>query len=157
MDIGQAVDLGQARFFSPLCAALSRNLPVLSKNSLSSHQIGILALILALAGLALLYFWPSGPSYQPVQASSVAIARDGQWVEYSGMVQSVVKKTGGYSLRVCDRLGGCAAAFVADGTDGLAGLDPKAIKGNFTRVWGEAASVKGGGKFVRAHKIEFGG
>lgn len=123
---------------------------------LSSHQIGLLALLLTLAGLALLYFWPSGPSYLPVQASSVAIARDGQWVQYSGIVQSVLKKTGGYSLRVCDGLGGCAATFVPDSTDGLAGLEPKSIKGNFTHVWGEAASVKGGGKFVRAHKIEIG-
>ncbi len=124
---------------------------------LSSRQIGLLALLLALAGLALLYFWPSGPSYLSVQASSVAIARDGQWVQYSGIVQSVLKKSGGYSLRVCDGVGGCAATFVPESTAGLAGLEPKAIKGNFTHVWGEAASVKGGGKFVRAHKIEIGG
>ena len=116
-----------------------------------------MALVLALAGLALLYFWPSGSSYQSVQASSVAIARDGQWVEYSGTVQSVLKKTGGYSLRVCDRLGGCAATFVPEAASGLARLDPKTIKGNFTHVWGEAATVQGGGKFVRAHKIEIGG
>lgn len=144
------MEIWRARWFDPLRAGFL-------KNSISSRQIGILALILALAGLALLYFWPSGPSYQLVQASSVAIARDGSWVEYSGIVESALKKTGGYSLRVCDGTGGCAATFVPEAASRLAGLDPKTIKGNFAHVWGEADSVQGGSKFVRAHKIEVGG
>ncbi len=124
-----------------------------SHQVLSSRQIGLLALVLAIAGLALLYFWPTGPQYQPTQASAIAIARDGQWVQYCGIVQSAVKKTGGYSLRVCDDIGGCAAAFVSENIEGGAAVSAES-RGGFARVSGEVATVSGGAKFVRTHKIE---
>ncbi len=119
----------------------------------SPKQIGFLAFGLAILGMGLLFLWPSDSSYAPMQASAITIARDGQWVQYAGLISSMVKKTDGYSIRVCDEDGGCATAYVASNTPGALDVDAKNT-GMMVRVSGEVSSVSGGGKFVRAHKIE---
>ncbi len=120
--------------------------------ALKPEQAPVLALLLALIGIALIYFWPTQSDYKPVNLAQISLMGENQWVSARGTVQSVTPKPAGYSLRLCDD-SGCATVSVgpqAAMSFGANGQPP--AKGAQLSIWGEVASYQNS-KFIRASRI----
>lgn len=120
---------------------------------LSSTQLTLLIFVLLIAGLALLYIFPTSSAYVSSSPSGVWLLRDGQWAQVQGRLESMESKTAGFSLRLCASVGGCVSVYASERIEGM--TDAASLKaGQPLRVWGETASAQGGARFMRAHRIE---
>ena len=120
---------------------------------LSSTHLTLLIFVLLMAGLALLYIFPTSSAYVSSSPSGVWLLRDGQWAQVQGRLESMESKTAGFSLRLCASAGGCVSIYAPERINGLA--DAAELKtGQALRVWGETSSAQGGARFIRAHRIE---
>lgn len=123
---------------------------------LGEKELSILAVSLALFGLAALYFYPSVSGYESLPPSLVKIAEDGKRVRVDGVVASIAQKDGssGTSIKLCGGSKGDAgeAECVSISVPSNAEVDYPVLKGDRISAYG-AASTYSYAKFVRAEKI----
>lgn len=111
----------------------------------------VLALLVALLGMLVLYYWPQDERYERVSIARAAIMDDGNLVLVQGKISAITNKSAGWSARVCEGER-CISAYIKEGVAGDSGADWAKLNSQI-KVWGEISAIYSN-KFISAHKIE---
>jgi hypothetical protein len=110
----------------------------------------ILALLVALFGILILYYWPASSRYEEVSIARAAIMGEKELVLIEGKIAGITNKSSGRSVKVCEGES-CITAYVKNNT--AADFVDEMNLNSDVKIWGEISAIYSN-RFITAHKIE---
>ncbi|MFH1306970.1 MAG: hypothetical protein ABIH83_04950 [Candidatus Micrarchaeota archaeon] len=120
--------------------------------SLDWENSQYMAILLAIIGIAMLYFWSMELGYEKISIAQIGISEKGKAVEFEGKVEEIRDKKEGNSISVCSELQDCVSVYVRDDAEGDWVADDPVYSEGEVKVLGEVEELYGN-RFVRAHKV----
>ena len=120
----------------------------------SREQIKRLCALAALAGLLLLYFWPTKSGYSASSIAQALLSSDNKFLLLNGSAQSLKLSAASPKFKLCSPGNSCISVLLdarPTGADSISSMDLR--EGDSLRVYGQISSVQGN-RFIRAQIVE---